>query len=297
MYNDYEVAYESNINEYLTLMIVVGIGLAILTIITLIALSRVFKKANRSSITAFIPFYNIYILLEVANMDKKYFVPLLIPIVNIYYFLKVNIVIAGLFKKPKTFGIGMTVLPFIYYSILAYSSSEYVGINLSGMNSQIENIPVIDDNKNIEKEIQVNEEVEPSVSISTGLGKLGSTAKKDVDFDKLLEKKEVKEKPIPQPTQPVSKNSNTNNLKTADDIYSVDYIETSAQETKEVTNNQTSEKEEPLSGKVPDQISKVDLLASKTTVLEENGYKLCPNCKTRVVDGAEICLICGQKLV
>ena len=86
MYDEYEVVYESSVNEYVTLYIVLGICVAILAIITLIGLSRVFKKANRSSIAAFIPFYNIYILLEVANMQKSYFLPLLIPIVNIPYY-------------------------------------------------------------------------------------------------------------------------------------------------------------------------------------------------------------------
>ena len=320
MYDEYEVVYESNVNEYLTLWIVLGICAAILIIITLIGLSRVFKKANRSGFAAFIPFYNMYILLEVANMQKSYFLPLIIPIVNIPILLNVNNTIANLFKKSSSFGIGMTFLPFIYYPILGFNSSEYVGINLSGMNNQVENIPVIDENKNQEKKIEVNEEVKPSVSISTGLGKLENKVNKEknVDFDKLLQKQEkkeevVEEKPI-NPTEGVQ-------LKTADDIYSVNYIETS---TPPVVNQSVEQspqanvsqqpvvnQEVPPVGPIPQpepvqekktlnginpQSGKVDLLASNTVSVEESGYKLCPNCKTRVVDGAEMCMICGQKL-
>ena len=329
MYDEYEVVYESSVNEYLTLYIVIGICIAILAIITLIGLSRVFKKANRSSVAAFIPFYNFYILLEVANMQKSYFLPLLIPIVNIPILLNVNTTIANLFKKSKSFGIGMTFLPFIYYPILAFSSSEYVGINLSGMNSQVENIPVIDDNKNQEKQIQVNEEVKPTVSISTGLGKLENKEKKEVDFDKLLQKQEKPQEEV-QETKPIDPTVGAQ-LKTADDIYSVNYIDTNPQTTvnQDVVQPQVS----TIPQSVPQQASqvvenipapqpqqqnpqvavnniqpqvqqqsstptntKVDLLASNTVSVEESGYKLCPNCKTRVVDGAEICLICGQKL-
>lgn len=322
MYDEYEVVYESSVNEYVTLYIVLGICVAILAIITLIGLSRVFKKANRSSIAAFIPFYNIYILLEVANMQKSYFLPLLIPIVNIPLLLNVNTTIASLFKKSKMFGIGMTFLPFIYYPILAFSRSEYVGINLSGMNSQIENIPVIDDNKNQEKQIQVNEEVKPTVSISTGLGKLENKVKKDkeVDFDKLLQKQE-KPQEQEQETKPIDPTVGAQ-LKTADDIYSVDYIDANSQVAvnqevvqPQVVTQQSAPQLETIQNVVPQSpISqqqsspipvnntqqpsngKVDLLASNTVSVEESGYKLCPNCKTRVVDGAEICLICGQKL-
>ncbi len=323
MYDDYEVVYESNINENLTLWIVVGIIVAIIALITLISLSRIFKKANRSGISAFIPFYNTLILLEIANMPKSYFIPMLIPVVNIPFLLNVNIKVANLFKKTKMFGMGMAFLPFIYYPILAFSSSEYAGINLSGMNSKVsEAIPVIDDTKNQEKDVQVNEEMESSVNLSTGVGKLGNTEKKDVDFDKLLKVEEKKEEPQDTPIDPTVGAT----LKTSDDIYTVSYIETEQ-------GQQPTNLEQPVVEPVPDVLAsqpvieginpeltaqpvvdlptpdvqpqqtpiqpstgKVDLLASNTVAPGQDGYRLCPNCGTRALDGAEMCMICGAKL-
>ena len=349
MYDDYEVVYESNLNENFYLYLVLGIVFLVLLLIVLISMSRVFKKANRSGISAFIPVYNIYTLLEIANMTKAYLIPTLIPIVNIPFLLNINAKIAELFKKNKTFGIAMTFIPFIYYPILAFSGSEYVGINLSGMNNQIEDIPVIDENKNQEKEIQVNEEVKPTVSISTGVGKLGTTEKKDVDFNQLLKQQEKKEEP--EIKKEINPNVGTT-LKNADDIYSVSYIEQAPTNQIQAVNeslvnqpvvepipevmqaqitdiipNPINNPDMPVvqldiplasNPAVPEQVveqqtqpeqpippmpqpatpigKKVDLLASNTVVAGQDGYKLCPNCGTRVVDGAEICLICGSKL-
>ncbi len=350
MYDDYEVVYESNINENFYLYLVLGIVFLVLLLIVLISMSRVFKKANRSGISAFIPIYNIYMLLEVANMQKSYLLPLLIPIVNIPFLLNVNVAIANQFKKSKLFGIGMTFLPFIYYPILAFNRSEYAGINLSGMNNQIENIPVIDDNKNMKKEIQVNEEVEPAANISIGLGKLANREKKEVDFDKLLQKQEKKEatEETPKTIDPTVGAT----LKNANDIYTVSYIETNDNATSSNQQIVQDSIQQPTIQEIPNELStkpvidlpsmpdiaaqptnpaiptpiteqdivqqpipnpqpqdstplpqaptpvgkKVDLLASNTVVPGQDGYKTCPNCGTRVVDGAEICLICGSKL-
>jgi len=288
MYDDYEVVYESSTNEYLILWIILGVAIAILLLIILISLSKVFKKANRSGVSAFIPVYNFNIMLEIANMSKSSLLPMLIPIINIPILLNVNIKIANLFKKTKLFGIGMTFLPIIYYPILAFSSSEYAGINLSGMNSKVsEAIPVIDDTKNQEKDVQVNEEIKPTISVSTGLGKLANKEKKEVDFDKLLQKQEKKEEPVEEVINP----EEGAKLKNGDDIYSVDYIETEKPKVEEVV-QPVVEPQPPQQNNQP-----VDLLASNTVKPGEDGYKLCPNCKTRVLDGAEMCMICGQKLV
>jgi len=289
MYDEYDVVYESSTNEYLILWIILGVAIAILLLIILISLSKVFKKANRSGISAFIPIQNFNIMLEIANMSKSSLLPMLIPIINIPVLLNVNIKIANLFKKTKLFGLGMTFLPIIYYPILAFSSSEYAGINLSGMNSKIpEAIPVIDDTKNQEKEIQVNEEVKPTVSISTGVGKLENFKKEEVDFDKLLQKpvkQEVIEEPVINPEEGAK-------LKNGEDIYNVSYIETEAPKVEEQSQPQV----EPQQS-IPQPTNKnVDLLASNTVKPGEDGYKLCPNCGTRVLDDAEMCMICGQKL-
>ena len=150
MYDDYKVVYESNINEYLILWIVLGIILLILLLIVLVSISKVLKKANRSPLTGFIPIYNLIPLLEITNMSKSLFVPLIIPIVNIPFLLMLDLELAKLFKKDKKFGILLLVLPFIFFPILAFGKSEYIGINLVAMSGKntIKDIPIIDDEKN-----------------------------------------------------------------------------------------------------------------------------------------------------
>jgi len=53
------------------------------SIILIIAMWKVFDKAGKPGWAAIIPFYNTYILFEVAGMNGWMFLLMLIPIVNV----------------------------------------------------------------------------------------------------------------------------------------------------------------------------------------------------------------------
>ena len=82
MYKDYDVIYKSNLNEYLILWVILGVIGVLLILFTIFSASKVYKKANRSGIAPWIPIYNIYLLVEIANLSKGYFLLSLVPIVN-----------------------------------------------------------------------------------------------------------------------------------------------------------------------------------------------------------------------
>lgn len=308
MYNDYDVAYKSNINEFLIYWIILGVICVLLITFTFISLSRVFKKANRSGIAAFIPFYNLYLLVEIANLPKYYFVLILIPIINIPFIIKMNIEIAKLFKKKPGFGLGITFLPFIYYPILAFSFSEYIGINIVAMNSKksVEKIAVIDDNKQKEIEKEVNEEEDiasRNVNISIGGGKYQKDYQNNVsaiDETKLLYKnKKIKQERVdltPKQNVFITEEPVTVELeekKEEPTVFSVPFIN-------EVEKKEELIKEQSIENKKTIQTNSnepVDLLKStRPKAVENNGIKTCPNCGTRVLDNAKICMICGQPL-
>ena len=72
MYDDYPTIYETTIDQNFIYWIILGVILLILFIITLFSLGKIFKKANRSGVSAFIPFYNILVLLEITNKPKYF---------------------------------------------------------------------------------------------------------------------------------------------------------------------------------------------------------------------------------
>lgn len=171
MYDDYPTAYETANNP--VLLIVLGILVFIMLIIILISLMRIFKKANRSEILALIPIYNIIILLEITNTPKWYCIPLLIPIVNILFALKVMLSLAVSFRKSKNFSYGLTFLPFIFYPILAFGKDGYIGINLDAMEGKsiAEDIPKVvekEENKPVVNEQQ--DVASKNINISIGGG-------------------------------------------------------------------------------------------------------------------------------
>lgn len=303
MYNDYDVVYKSNLNEYLIFWIILGIIGILLILFTIFSLSKVYKKANRSSIAPWIPIYNIYLLVEIANLSKGYFWLSLIPIVNLYSFYKINIEIAKLFKKNKSFGIGLFLLPFIFYPILAFSDSEYIGINIVAMDgtTTVEDIPVIDEIKQKEITIEENNNIDiesRNINISIGGGRyqkdyVNNLA--DVDRDKVLNKAQIE-------LEDKRKNNGTfinnqrfeeiaNNAliqeaekKEPTDIFSVPFISTeedTQEETSNAMTNTTTVNSKPVTQSIDS---------------SQNEYKLCPNCGTRVTNNAEVCFICGQPL-
>lgn len=302
MYDDYDVVYKSNINEFLIYYIILGIIVVLLIGLIFISLSKVFKKANRSGISAFIPFYNIYVLVEIANLPKIYFALSLIPIVNIYFLAKINMELAKLFKEDTIFGIGMTFLPFIYYTILAFNDNEYVGINLVAMDESntVEKISVIDDNKQktIEKEVNEEEDTASSnINISIGGGKYQKDYENKVDAideSKLLYKtKQVKAERVDlSPTRGVFINGEM--LKEEEPVvekteeptvFSVPFI----------NEKQVEIPQEPVK-KIPVDVVPTDVDLLKSSYTEPTKIDTCPNCGTRINPNDKICMICGHPL-
>ncbi len=107
-----------------TVLIILIIQLAIIIFI-IAAMWKVFTKAGKPGWAILIPFYNLYILLKVAGKPGWWLILLLIPIVNIVISIIAAIGIANNFGKGVGFAIGLLLLPFIFYPILAFGSAEY----------------------------------------------------------------------------------------------------------------------------------------------------------------------------
>lgn len=94
-------------------------------IVVIIAVWKLFTKAGRPGWNAIIPFYNFYVLIEIAGLPIKYFIFLFIPFLNIYAMFKVYIEVAHKFGKSTAFGVGMIFFSYIFIPILAFGNSRY----------------------------------------------------------------------------------------------------------------------------------------------------------------------------
>lgn len=190
IYDDYEIAYRSNINENLIPMLILLGILGILVVIYFISMMKIYRKANRSGISAIIPFYNIIVLLEIINESRWKFILFLIPIFNIFYFFITMYKLARYFRKSKTYSLLCSIFSLIMIPILSFSDSEYIGINEEAMSgvSVAKDLPVETEKKPTLSNPDQPMKERTKVSMSIG----GGVYQKEYR-DSLLEAKNVKE--------------------------------------------------------------------------------------------------------
>lgn len=99
-----------------------------LIVVIIAALWKVFEKAGQPGWAAIIPFYNMYVLVtQIAKKEILWFILMFIPLVNIVISILVSIEVAKKFGKSELFGVGLALLGFIFYPILAFGDARYEG--------------------------------------------------------------------------------------------------------------------------------------------------------------------------
>lgn len=96
-----------------------------LLVLMLIGMWKVFVKAGKPGWACIIPIYNIIVLLEIVGKPIWWIVLLLIPLVNIVVAIIVCIALAERFGKGAGYGIGLAILPFIFYPMLGFGDAQY----------------------------------------------------------------------------------------------------------------------------------------------------------------------------
>lgn len=96
------------------------------TVLLIIDLWIIFKKAGLPGWGAIIPIYNIYLVIKVARQSGWWLFLLLIPIVNIIVSLILAFDLARAFGRSGLFGFFLLwLLPPIGLSIIAFGGSRY----------------------------------------------------------------------------------------------------------------------------------------------------------------------------
>ena len=110
-----------------------GLGMGMMIFIALVALVmiaamwKVFEKAGEPGWAAIIPLYNIIILLKIAGKPAWWFLLFIVPVVNFVIAIIVALAIARNFGKGTGFGLGLAFLGIIFYPVLAWGDARYQG--------------------------------------------------------------------------------------------------------------------------------------------------------------------------
>ncbi len=108
----------------MALILIIYIGLIIFLIA---ALWKMFEKAGQPGWAAIIPFYNIYILTQIAEKPAWWMVLFFIPIVNIIISIMIWHAVSLNFGKDAGFTVGLVLLGFIFIPILGFGDAQYKG--------------------------------------------------------------------------------------------------------------------------------------------------------------------------
>lgn len=91
------------------------------SILMLVSMWKIFKKAGKPGWASLVPIYNIYTMCQIADKQWWYILLLCVPIANIYAMFVIYDGIAKKLGKTSAFAIGMMFLPMIFFPILAFS--------------------------------------------------------------------------------------------------------------------------------------------------------------------------------
>jgi hypothetical protein len=86
---------------------------------------KTFQKAGEPGWAAIIPIYNIYVILRITGGARWWLLLLFIPVINFVALVKISVDLAGAFGRGILFGLGLTLLPIVFYPILGFGGSRY----------------------------------------------------------------------------------------------------------------------------------------------------------------------------
>ena len=111
----------------LTILAVIGIISLVFMILQIVAKWKIFSKAGEHGWAALIPFYSTYVLYKITWENGLFYLLSYNPCLYINVTIMTNMKLAAVFGKGDAFTLGLSLLGFIFYPILAFDSSEYDG--------------------------------------------------------------------------------------------------------------------------------------------------------------------------
>lgn len=96
-----------------------------LTVLSFVAMWKVFEKAGVPGWMALIPVLNLYQLLIMSGKPVWWLILYFIPVVNFITMIIVSMALAKKFGQSDLFGLGMAFFPFIFFFVLGFGPAQY----------------------------------------------------------------------------------------------------------------------------------------------------------------------------
>ena len=93
--------------------------------IQLLGKGFVYHKAEKKAYLSLIPFYKNIVLLDIANLNRWFFVLFLLPFTSFVMKIIVKILLSKKFGHSFWFALGLVFFPPIFWLILGFNKSSY----------------------------------------------------------------------------------------------------------------------------------------------------------------------------
>jgi hypothetical protein len=107
------------------------IGLVIIYVaillLVLASMWAIFAKAGKPGWAAFIPIYNLIVLLEIVGKPWWWLLLMVIPLLNVVFAVWTYNLLSKSFGKSEGFTVGLILLSIIFLPILAFGDAQYQG--------------------------------------------------------------------------------------------------------------------------------------------------------------------------
>ena len=92
----------------------------------IVSMWKIFVKANQPGWASIVPFYNAYVMVEIAKKPTWWFGMLFVPLVNFVFMIMIINALAKNFGKSEGFTVGIIFLPYVFFPILAFGDARYI---------------------------------------------------------------------------------------------------------------------------------------------------------------------------
>mgnify|MGYP004657977815 CR=1 FL=1 len=111
----------------------------IISVVMLISLIKIFKRNGKPGWGVIIPIYNFILMSEIAEVKSIYVILLFVPIANIYARYVIYKGIAKKYNKSSGYAVGMLLVPFIFFPMLAFKKEDdTLNVNNNVNNNQFQ---------------------------------------------------------------------------------------------------------------------------------------------------------------
>ena len=98
-----------------------------ISVVAIIAQWKIFTKAGKPGWASIVPIYNMVVLFQIAGMNPWLLLLCIIPFAGFIVMIMALIKLAKAFGQSTGFALGLIFLSPIFFAILGFGSSTYLG--------------------------------------------------------------------------------------------------------------------------------------------------------------------------